>query len=346
MKKIVSTIVISFIITACGDGGGDNSSTNKNLKTTSISSGKVELGPISGGSVIIQSLDGHEFTNYTTDNNGNYTINTKELKEAIDRYNPSIKFVRIISHGGVDTDVNDDKTYKQKLVQGSISGIVPVDKLFSDKKQSINLISTAIDKLLEGTLNISEEQIIKIAKELKVTDINKDGNITIDDILYYKMSKNESIAEERLREYLLPTIHNNNQTEQKNVIENMRYEYSTIVPKTEVSSGVAKISFETLKNNYIQFGIKKDSSDVKFQQYYSGNSINLNTNEVLFFQQCNITASNCSKMQKVYFDGREISLDYLNVEKLDLYKKIAEYKTKRKKLLEELKALREKKNSN
>ena len=351
MKKIVSVIVISFILTACGGRGGDNSSTNTNDGGTppkeqpSTTNGKVELGPISGGNVIIQSLDGYEFANYTTDNNGNYTINIKKLKEAINKYNPSIKFVRIISHGGIDTDVNDDKTYQQKLVQGSVSGIVPVDKLFSKKEQSINLISTAIDKLLGDSLNISEEQIIKIAKELKVSDINKDGNITIDDILYYKMAKNESLAEEELRDYLLPTIYNNNQIEQKNVIRNIKYEYKTIVPKIEVNSGIAEISFEIHKNNYIQYAIKKDASDIQFQKYYSGSNVSLKPYEVLFFQQCDVTTDNCSKMQKVYFDGNEALLDYLKIEKLDAYKKIADYKAKRKKLEEEIKALKAKRDA-
>jgi len=342
MYKIIFILTVSYLLTACGGGGGstnDGSTNGTTPQTQTEVNGKVELGPISGGNVIIKSLDGYELASYTTDTNGNYTINIKELKEAIRTYNSSMKFVRIISYGGIDTDVDDDGTHKQKLVQGSISGIVPIDRLFRTKGHHINLISTAIDKLLADSLNISEEEILKIARELKISDVDKDGNITIDDILDYQMSKNESIAEDELRSYLLPTIHDNNLTEQNNVIANIQYEHSTIVPKIEINSNVATVSFSNTPNNYIQYAIKNDASNVEFQKYYLGNSIDLYEYDVLFFQKCNISYG-CSKIQKLYFDGKKTFLDYLEMPNSDMVNKIKEYEIKKKKLEDELKELR------
>jgi len=339
MYRVVTITILSLMMVSCGGGGGGSTDNNNPPAPPKVTKGKVELGPISGGNVVIKSLDGYELATYTTDRKGDYEIDIEELKNSINNYNSSLKLVRITSYGGVDTDVNDDGTHIQKLVQGDVSGIIPVEKLLGNKTQNINLISTVIDKILKGTLNITEEQIIKIAKELGVSDINNDGNITIDDIIYYQMGKNESVAEDELRSNFLATIHENNTTKQDEIIDNIKYEFSTITPYIKIENSFASIAFDAYTNgNYIQYGIKNSNEDVKFQQYYTGELISIYQNDVLFFQECNLVYG-CSKIQKVYFDGQKTFLDYLEVPKLDILDKVKEYETKKKQLEDEIKAL-------
>jgi len=351
MYKFIIILLSGYILSGCGEGGSSestssNSNAETSINTDTIANALVELGPVSGANVIIKALDGYELATYTTDNKGSYSINIQELKESINNYNSDMKFVRIISYGGVDTDVDDDGTHKQKLVQGNVSGIIPLSKLLQSKEQRINLITTAIDKLIADTLNITEEQIIKIAEELGISDINGDNNITIDDIIYYRMAEHESSAEAELRAFFLATIHDSNTTEMNNIIEGIKYRFNIIRPNIKLESKNALISFNaTSLNNYIQYGVK-DSTDIKFKKYYIGEEITLHNLDVLFFQECNLV-KNCSKIQKIYFNGSKFFVDYLKKPSSNIFNKstIKTFQDKKKQLEEELRLLNERRNN-
>ena len=359
MNKILTTFILAItivLLVSCGGGGssssgggspssGGGSPSSGGGSPSTMKSAKVELGPVSGANVVIKALDGYELARYTTDGNGTYTINVDELNKTIRNYDSSMKFVRILAYGGIDTDVNDDKTYLQKEVEGSVSGIIPVDKLLLEKEHVIHLISTAVDKVLGDTINISEEQIVKIAKELGLHDIDGDNNVTIDDLIYYQMFENESRAESELRDFFLDTIHENNTTEQESIVNNLKYEFALISPNVSLEPNSALVSFDPVHDgHYIQFGIKRTDDNVTFSTYYTGSEVRLQTKDVLFFQEC-IVADNCSKIQKVYFDGQKVHIDYLELPSSNIIdtEKLNTLKAEEEELLKKLEDLEKQK---
>jgi hypothetical protein len=311
----------------CGCGGSDSKNETPTPtptptpipepQSTTVEAG-VELGPVKNATVTVESLDGHFFEDYITDENGNYTIDIDSIKKLINEYNSSIKYVRIISSGGTDTDPDDDGIIDEdemKAVNGAVSGVIPIEKLFSDKAQNINLITTAVSNILGNTLSFTDEQIVKIAHELGAEDIDRDGLLTIDDLIYYKMAENESRAESYLRTTLLDHIHQNDAVKIDEFIKSSKLEFSTVNPVIiNQSSTELNIKFSQItQEHYIQYGLKSDAVNVDFSQYYTDDTLTLAKNDVLYYQECSLSEG-CYKIQKLFFDGNDIFHDYLEYE--------------------------------
>ncbi|XPV67774.1 MAG: hypothetical protein ACNI25_10660 [Halarcobacter sp.] len=316
MNKLLNIILLSIItvfLVSCGGGGedGGDSSSSSNVA-------RVELGPISSATVTISSLNGIKLDEYITNENGYFTPNREKLSEEINNYNPDMKYVRIISTGGIDIDPNDDEIIvesEKNEVKGQVTGILPISRLLENKEFRINAFTSVVEKSLKNTLNIDEEIINKILEENSFEDINNDGNITIDDIIDYKMSEHETNAEKTLMESWVPVITSGDEEEENNLISEYKTTYNLISPISELLRNEKLIVFPYLKNGYyIQYSIQKDYSEANFKPYYNGEKLTLNNYEVMYYQECSLSEE-CSKIQKIYFDGERYFVDYLKVKK-------------------------------
>ena len=316
LKYFTFVFIILFLINCGGSDTSNEEESSKNNMTTSIG-GIIQLGYIKGANVTISSLNGYIFQdNLITDENGKYFPDKEKIRKAIDNYNPSMKFLLITSNGGVDTDPNDDgiiDNNETTEVKGEVKAIVSIEDFFSDKDYTVNLITTAIADIVGDNTNISEEQIIKIAKEIGVEDIDDDGNITMADLVYYNMVDNESRAEAYLRTNHLEQIHDNDIEGIQNFITELKMNQSLIMPIITFSSNSLNVKFKPLNSlNHIEYGIKSDLYDFTYMTY-NNESINLPSNSVLYFKEC--TSNNeCYKVQKVLYDGTNYYLDYLAYE--------------------------------
>lgn len=318
MKTKYILLIITIFIIGCGSGGdsGSSNENNQNNITTSTG-GTIQLGYIKGANVTISSLDGYVFQDdLTTNDNGKYFPNKGNIKKAIDEYNPSMKFLLITSKGGIDTDPDDNGIIVESeyiQVKGEVKAIISIEDFFNDKEHNINLITTAIADIIGDNTNISKEQIIKIAKEIGVEDIDNDGNITMNDLIYYNMVYNDSRAESYLRKNYLDNIHQNNKDKIKNFIKELKMNQSMIMPIIKHTSNSVDVEFKPLgSSNYIKYGIKFNSADVIYN-FYNNESINLPINSVLYFKECD-SNNECYKIQKVLYDGTNYYLDYLEYE--------------------------------
>ena len=128
MKRALLLTVVCFVVfPGCG-GGGDDGSDSGEVKIINPV-GQVELGPVTGASVSIQALDGYTLYNTITDKNGEFVVDTNELKNTIDRYGSNLEYVKVVSIGGIDTDPNDDGNKDQDEaieVNGKVTGILPL----------------------------------------------------------------------------------------------------------------------------------------------------------------------------------------------------------------------------
>jgi len=316
--KIKNILLTSLIIGSfLGCGSSSTTTNNEITDDKKISKGTVQLGFTEGAIVSINSLDGHTFIdNVITNSKGEYSVNQFELKKAIADYNPSLKMLLIISDGGTDTDPNDDGVIveeEKKEVQGQVKSIVPLEKFLDEKVQSVNLITTAIADIIGDVSEVTENKILQIAEALGVEDITGDGQIKIDDLIYYQMAEHESKAESYLRANFLDDIHNNNYENIKKFIRKIKMTQSIISPIIQHDNNGLTVKFSDLSSsNHIRYGIKEDSTDVSYTSY-SGEEIDVPTNSALHFQEC--TESNeCFKLQKVLYDGKNYFLDYLNYE--------------------------------
>ena len=319
---------------SCGSGGGGDDGDGNNESSEEDKAGKVELGPVKGASVAIQALDG--FTLYTaiTDNNGKFSTDTDKLKSAIDSYSSDLKFVKIVSTGGIDTDPDDDGKIiesEQKEVKGNVSGIVPINTIYSVNEYRINLISTAIMKILDGKQDVSEEQVGYIAERLGVPDVNSDGKIDINDVILYSMKDNDSIAESSLRDGFLEYVYNGDDEAQKLYAQNLKYEAGFAKPLVTRHDGYYIVNLsKTDKNNKIYYWVIVDHNRPGFE-VYSGEELVLNYNTAIFYQECSETHG-CYGLQKIFFyansyyldyDFERIEVNYVEVEKVANNLKIA-----------------------
>ena len=286
--------------------------------TETETTGVLELGRTKDASVQISALDGHILmTLNRSEDNGIIRIDTVQLKQEVQSYDSTIKLVKIISMGGIDTDPNDDGITidsEQKVVNGSISAIIPLEIIYKTNAYRINFITTAISSILADKINITEENIIHISKELGVEDINNDNTITMYDLYYYDMVENESKAESYLRTNYLDNIHNNDVKKLTTFVSNMKNTKSFIKPIITLNNSVLKVKFENLpRDGYIRYSLKEGENDLNYINYYN-EEINVPENNVLYFQECTLD-NICYKKQKVLFDGVDYFIDYLNYEK-------------------------------
>ncbi len=311
MNKLLVTMALSIFISSCGGGGGESGENNPPPQTTQ-SSGGVELGPVKGASVAIQALDGYTLVTSITDNSGFFKIDIDELKSAVDSYGSNLKFVKIISTGGIDIDPDDDGVIvesEQIEVKGNVKGIIPLNTLYQSKDYRINFISTALVDILGSEQNVSDEQISYIIKRLGISDINEDGKIDIDDITSYRMSEHNSTAETDLRDGFLEYIHDGNTESRKLFIEDLKYDVGFSRPLITKKDGYYEVNLsKTNKDNTMYYGIVADENHPSYQEYY-GQPLSLNYGTAIFYQECSDDYG-CYKLQKIFFYAEKYYLDY------------------------------------
>jgi len=320
----IVAVLTAIFLSACGGGGGDDGSTSneKNNEVSSstditiqpqntpsnISKGIVELGLTKGASVSIHALDGYTLiTLNRTDENGEFNININELKQEVQSYNPDMKLVKIISTGGIDTDPDDDgikKQYDEKSINGEVKSIVPLNTLYSSNGYRVNFITSMVADILEDAENIDEEYINQVIKKLDVDDIDKDGKLTIKDIIFYDMVKNDSVLEANLRTQYLDTFHSGDVAKKEEVVKGYKQSIGTTKEIIKYNNKYSEfiISLEPSKpDNYILFGITNNIQEPELKKYTSP----LLTNNCLFvYQECD-SENNCNNLTKIFFEGDE-----------------------------------------
>lgn len=339
MKKSLIVIMLSLNLFSCGGADGDSNSgspsnpgqSKSSASVSSASNGKasgaVELGPVRGASVAIQSLDGITFATAITDGKGYFSVDAAALKNEINKSDTETKFVKIVSTGGVDTDPNDDGVFiasEELPVKGNVSGIVPVDTIYKSKEYRINFISTALSDILDGEKSISAEQIAYIVQRLGIHDLNNDGKIDIDDLTSYNMAKDNSLAETSLRQGYLSYIHAGDQEAKKLFIDNLKYEVGFAKPVYVKKNGYYSVNFsKTSINNTIYYGVASVDISPNFD-LYNGGEIQVNFGEILFYQECSEDFG-CYKLQKLFvyenvvyqdFDGEQVKDNFNEVVKI------------------------------
>ncbi|MFK3864128.1 carboxypeptidase-like regulatory domain-containing protein [Pseudoalteromonas rhizosphaerae] len=311
-RQVVSSFILvglsALFVVGCGGGGKKEDSTITTdvpvvIQPPTQSSGTIELGPVKGATVSIQALDGYTLSTAITDDKGYFSVDTDDLKSSIESYNTDLKFVKVVSTGGIDTDPNDDGIIvesEQIEVKGNVSGIVPIATLYETSSYRINFISTALMTILEDITEISDEQLAYIIKRLGVPDINQDGKINIDDLTAYNIYEDSSLAETSLRESFLEYIHSGNKETQKLFIEELKYEVGFTRPLVTKNNEKYAVSLsKTHTENTIFYGIAIDQNNPSFEQY-DGEELILNYNTAIFYQECS-ESYGCYKLQKIFF---------------------------------------------
>ncbi len=201
--SILLLLSLLFTASGCGDGPSDDpkSGTGNGAGSGSNSgTGIVELGPVTGSDVSIETLDAAtNLYTATTDDDGKYTIDKATLKAAANNLMPVPEYVRIVATGGTDLDPDDDGTQdaaESLDVGGEVLGIVSMDDLDNatdndGEEIRINLITTAIAELVKDTdeNEINKELLDHLAEEIGVEDVDGDKQVT-----YKVSSQNFSVT--------------------------------------------------------------------------------------------------------------------------------------------------------
>ena len=318
MNKVIKLLPLIVILTSCGLFEDDDETGSSETQTEINNLGMIELGPVRGATVSLQSLNGITLTTSITDDNGLFPVDIEVLKSAVERYGSELKFVKIVSTGGIDIDPNDDGVTdngEELSVNGQVTGIVPLETLYEAKEYRINFISSALVDILDGRQEITEAQLAYIVQRLGVHDINEDGLIDIDDLTSYKIIDDNSVAETNLREGYLEYIHNGNNESQHLFVENLKYDIGFSKPLVTKKLDYYAVNLsKTNKDNTIYYGIAVDENYPGFNEY-TGEELDLNFNEAIFYQECS-PESGCYKLQKIFFyaDTVYYDFDYENIE--------------------------------
>ena len=280
-------------------------------KTTT---GVIELGKIEGGAVTIEALDGYVLMTLSdTGKSGEITIDIEELKSKVSDYDSSIKLVKIISTGGVDTDPNDDGIIiesEKKEVYSSIEAILPLTLLYSTDGYHVNFMTSFVADILKdiSTEDIDKEYLDFLVNELGMYDVNQDGKITVEDIIYYDMVNNDSDLEAELRTTYLETFHTNSSSEtnvQEDIVqEDIVNDYKKYIGLSKVKVDFSNNQFsvkiiKSNKNNKILYGVSSTINELELEEY-SNIEFTVENDDVLMFIEC-ISDDECYHEQKVYF---------------------------------------------
>jgi len=332
MNKKINILLFSLLLASCDNRSKNNPEVPVPVPAPPVaesekSLGAVELGPVKGASISILALDGVTLATAITDDSGYFSVDADELKSSIESYNSELKFVKVISTGGVDTDPNDDGVIvkeEQIKVKGNVSGIIPIATLYKSTRYRINFISTALVSILEDENEVSDDQIIFIIKRLGVPDLNEDGKVDIDDLTAYSILGNNSLAETILRQGYLEYVHSGDKEAQKLFIEELKYEVGFTRPLITKSNESYSISLsKTDINNTIYYGIVHDQNNPSFDQY-NGETLTLNYNTAIYYQECS-EIYGCYKLQKIFFyenahysefDFDSVANNYLELKKI------------------------------
>ena len=205
-----------FIISACGGGGGENKTPDKNAIEGSSVEGLVQLGYISGGEVSLYKLS--DLNNSIAQTK---TIESKDINKAgrfsfknIELEDNSYYLLTVT--GGVDIDADDNGIVDTKptSLKGVIHAIVSGEEL----KGNINinaLTDLAYEKIVNSLHKMSfseiEEALNKTAKEY-LYDVNGDDSIDYKDMIVFNPLKDRDKTKKSYKDILdiyIPQIHAN-----------------------------------------------------------------------------------------------------------------------------------------
>jgi len=316
VKRSYLIIILLFVFISCGGSGGSNGSSTPTPEpeTKNVSQGIIELGKVENGEVQIETLDGYVLLNIeNTNSQGEIKIDIKALKLAVNNYNSSLKLVKIISYGGIDTDPNDDGTVvenEKKEIYSNVEAILPLEFIYNTNGYHISFLTTFVSKLLQETEteNIDKEYLDFLVKELDMHDVNKDGKIDIKDIVYYDMVQNNSALEAELREKYLQTFHSSKSSsaEEDKILEDYKKYLSLAKVKVQFTNNQFNVKIiKSNKNNNIFYGISTNALDPKSLEIYNNNELTINNNSRLVYQEClsneGNTQEECYRSERIYF---------------------------------------------
>ena len=305
--------MILLLVIGCGGGGSENSITSSEPEIRKVSKGIIELGKVENGEVRIETLDGYILMNIeNTNSKGEISIDIENLKTAVNNYDASLKLVKIISYGGIDTDPNDDGVIQEsdkKTIYTNVEAILPLKFIYNTDGYHINFLTTFVSNILNETNNkdIDKEYLDFLIKELDMHDVNKDGVIDLKDIVYYDMVQNNSNLEAELREKYLQTFHSStvSNDEKANILEDYKKYLSLAKIKVESISNQFNIEIiKSNKNNNIFYGVSTNAIEPTELEIYNS-EINLNNQSILVYTECLPNEENvqdeCYRNQVVYF---------------------------------------------
>jgi len=318
-KKFQVLIVIVFgvlMILGSSPDKDEKSSNNiqqidniQQIEQKSFTTGIIELGKIEGGEVTIETLDNYVLMTLSdTDKDGAIKIDIDELKSAVKNHDSSIKLVKIISIGGIDTDPNDDGVIiesEKKKVYSSVEAIIPLDLIYTTNGYRINFITSLLSDILNDVKkeDIDKEYLDFLVSELGIYDVNRDGNITVEDIIYYDMVNNNSRLESELRATYLDTFHTDSpdtESIQSNIADDYKKYIGLAKVKVEFSNNQFSVKIiKSNKNNKVLYGISLNSLEPKLE-IYNNEDLLVDNNSMLMLVEC-VTDDECYQEQKVYF---------------------------------------------
>lgn len=304
---IYGLIPLFLFLVGCGPTEKTTEDKNNNPQST-ILSGKLELGPISGATIEFKLLDGTIIDSTISNSTGKFTIDISKLEKTLvsSGYTRDTPFY-IYGENGIDTDPNDDGNIVDSEsidLNGYVKGIVTINSLMGKQNITINLLSTFIadsvikDENEDFSLITARSKIILEKYHFK--DINNDGRMDMDDVYEYDMHKDNEHFEATLRIDYLNELHSGN-TKRLNEIE------------TELNEEInLNIVFQTINttNDYALLKLKtsdhliakverecKTSSNYK-SFFHNEDTIKLFKDCTIIYQNC-INENNCSKETNV-----------------------------------------------
>lgn len=304
MIKATAAIVAGCIWAVAGCGGGSDSPPAPPPVTTTH---RIQLGPVSGSRVRVLTPDqATVLYDGTTDADGYFKLEPSTVRAAWENLPVRPDFVWIIASGGVDTDPNDDgiKDVGEAVsVRGEVRGIVPIARLLNEANIRVSLLSTAIADVLGDTKDLTEERIVDVARQLQFPDIDRDGKVTISDVLFYEMGSNSGL-ENSLRSYYLNAIHKGDSATRQQYVSSTLIDFLPIRIERMESGELLNVKLFKLGNrNTIYYGNQAPTTSLPLiSTYADGMILTLTKGQKVFFRECT-PALECSQTQVVLWDG-------------------------------------------
>ena len=306
-------LLVSFVsLPGCGGGGGGGNTTSSTLGTaTNIS----ELGLIEGADINISTIDGDSLYEATTNQDGEYILDKDEFKSEVDKLGYEVKFLLITSTGGEDTDPDDDGEIidsEKKDVNGLVKGIISYSDLIDNDGVRTNLLTTSIaDIIIDGEIEISEDNLNRVVSELGVEDTNSDGVIDNEDSFVYDIVNNDSEIEEKLRgNGYLDSIHNGDEIARTEIVQAMDSSMEPVTFQQTDSSSSSSITLKPLNSkNLILYHVDRDANETLTENYshsiYNDEIIAVEQGQTLYVQECK-DIENCYEEQVLYNGGETL----------------------------------------
>lgn len=309
-----AVFTLAFTLSACGpnpDPDPSSSTGSGVIEVANETYGQLELGPVVGANISIQTVSGFELMFTTTDEDGTFTIDIDELRAVISRVGYDREIIKFVSFGGIDIDPNDDGISEENEaipVVGSVTSYAELSTVLSRSGYKINMLGSVVADIVSSASpeSITKEYIAEVAKEVGVQDIDGDGVITINDLVFYDMLANESNIEHQLRADYLPSLHSGDDESKLEFVQNTRLADSFIkIVEVSSSGGSKTLSFIMPSDAKLRYQVIDSNTDRDASEFlvYSGGNIQLDAgNSVLLLQEC--LPSRCGLIQQIYFvDG-------------------------------------------